>query len=98
MIANGFASIEEFQTYITRYEIAFETETVRIGVGMLQQYKHNLYEEEKRLNDDALLNGLLQGITKSGAKQNFEDAERAERAAEFLPIGQIKNKKIPVIE
>ncbi|WP_241311636.1 peptidoglycan-binding domain-containing protein [Chryseobacterium arthrosphaerae] len=81
MIANGFASIEEFQTYITRYEIAFETETVRIGVGMLQQYKHNLYEEEKRLNDDALLNGLLQGITKSGAKQNFEDAERAERAA-----------------
>ncbi|RTZ46161.1 hypothetical protein EJ377_17125 [Chryseobacterium arthrosphaerae] len=47
MIANGFASIEEFQTYITRYEIAFETETVRIGVGMLQQYKHNLYEEER---------------------------------------------------
>ncbi|UEQ78243.1 peptidoglycan-binding protein [Chryseobacterium arthrosphaerae] len=81
MIANGFASIEEFQTYITRYENAFETETVRIGVEMLQQYKHNLYEEEKRLNDDALLNGLLQGITKSGAKQNFEDAERAERAA-----------------
>ncbi|WES99625.1 peptidoglycan-binding protein [Chryseobacterium arthrosphaerae] len=84
MIANGFASIEEFQTYITRYEIAFETETVRIGVEMLQQYKHNLYEEEKRLNDDALLNGLLQGITKSGAKQNFEDAERAERAAKVF--------------
>lgn len=84
MIANGFANIEEFEAYIKRYEIAFKTETVRIGVEMLQQYKHTLYEEEKRLNDDALLNRLLQGITKSGAKQNFEDSERAAKAAKVF--------------
>lgn len=81
MIANGFASIEEFKTYITRYETAFETETVRIGVEKLQNYKHTLYEENKKLNDDVFLNTLLQGITRSEAKQNFEDAKTAKKAA-----------------
>ncbi|WP_241314379.1 peptidoglycan-binding domain-containing protein [Chryseobacterium arthrosphaerae] len=72
MIANGFASIEEFQTYITRYENAFETETVRIGVEMLQQYKHTLYEEGKRLNNNLFLDNLSQSIIQSGAKENYK--------------------------
>ncbi|MFY7813754.1 MAG: peptidoglycan-binding domain-containing protein [Chryseobacterium taeanense] len=72
MKANGFASIKEFEDYIRRYENAFETETVHIGVEMLQRYKHTLYQEEKKLNDTIFLDRLSQSIIKSGAKENYE--------------------------
>lgn len=74
MKANGFASIKEFEDYIRRYESAFETETVRIGIEMLQHYKHTLYEEEKRLNNNAFLDSLLQEIIKSEAKESYKEA------------------------
>jgi peptidoglycan hydrolase-like protein with peptidoglycan-binding domain len=69
---NGFKSISEFESFIKRYETAFETETVRIGVEMLQRYKHTLYQEEKKLNDTVFLDRLSQSIIKSGAKENYE--------------------------
>lgn len=69
---NGFAGIKEFEDYIRRYESAFETETVRIGVEMLKHYKHTLYQEEKKLNDTVFLDRLSQSIIKSGAKENYE--------------------------
>jgi len=72
MKANGFASIKEFEDYIRRYESAFETETVRIGVEMLQHYKHTLYQEEKKLNDTIFLDRLSQSIIKSGAQEDYE--------------------------
>lgn len=72
MKANGFDSIKEFEDYIRRYETAFETETVRIGIEMLQHYKHTLYQEEKKLNDTIFLDRLSQSIIKSGAQEDYE--------------------------
>lgn len=71
---NGFKSISEFENLIKRYETSFETETVRIGVEMLQYYKHTLYKEEKKLNDDAFLTNLLEKIKTSEAKESYKEA------------------------
>ncbi|WP_449386983.1 deaminase domain-containing protein [Chryseobacterium lineare] len=72
MKANGFDSIKEFEDYIRRYESAFETETVRIGIEMLQHYKHTLYQEEKKLSNITFLDHLSQSIIKSGAQEDYE--------------------------
>jgi hypothetical protein len=85
---NGFKSISEFESFIKRYETAFENETVRIGVETLQHYKHTLYKEEKKLSDDAFLDRLSQGIIKSGAKQNFNDADDARDAASAMDFAE----------
>lgn len=83
---NGFKSILEFENLIESYERAFETETVRLGVEMLQHYKHTLYEERKKLNNNLFLDNLSQSIIESGAKENYK------RGA------QIKNNSKKVLE
>lgn len=90
---NGFKSISEFESFIKRYEAGFEKETVNIGVEILQRYKHTLYEEEKKLNDDVFLEKLLEGITKSGAKQNFRDANYADNGASGMAIDDNPNQQ-----
>ncbi|PWN64203.1 peptidoglycan-binding domain-containing protein [Chryseobacterium viscerum] len=85
---NGFKSISEFESFIKRYETAFETETVRIGVETLQHYKHTLYKEAQKLNDNVFLDNLSQSIIKSGAKENYKrGAEIKESSKRVLEHG-----------
>lgn len=76
---NGFKSISEFESLIKRYETAFETETVRMGVEMLQHYKHTLYEEQKKLSDNLFLDNLSQSIIRSEAKENYKKGAQIKR-------------------
>jgi len=60
---NGFDSMAEFQMYIDEYEQAFEKETVAIANNHLTRYRHVLFEEEKKLEDDQYLTNLFNEIS-----------------------------------
>ena len=84
MKANGFESIQEFEQYISDYEKAFEQSAVRLAEDHLLRYRHLLYEEEKKLNDDAYLDQLLQEVQSSGAKGHYEAADQHSQNARNL--------------
>jgi outer membrane protein OmpA-like peptidoglycan-associated protein len=71
---NDFNSIAEFEKYIADYEAAFRKETISIAKDILQKYRHVLFEEEKKITDDAYLTTLLSEIQGSGAKDLYKQA------------------------
>jgi hypothetical protein len=71
----GFKDIQDFYQYILRYEEAFEKATIAIAEDHLMRYRHMLYEEEKKINDDAYITSLYEQIRNSGAQQHFDRAD-----------------------
>ncbi|UUC47161.1 hypothetical protein [Flavobacterium cerinum] len=85
LIANGFkGGIAEFKKFIESYENGFESKTAQIGIDYLQQYKHFLFEEQKKLSNEAYLEKLLSQLKATGAKQKFDAADRAKSSASVL--------------
>ncbi|MGZ4054943.1 MAG: eCIS core domain-containing protein [Bacteroidia bacterium] len=82
--ANGFDSIDQFETYISDYEKAFEAETIKIAEDHLLRYQHFLYEEGKKLDDDAYITNLFQALSSSGAKEHYENANANDDAANSI--------------
>lgn len=81
LIANGFSGLDEFGKYIADYEKAFEKETVAIAEDHLLRYRHLLFEEEKKINDDKYISSLFEALTKSGAKAHYDEADSKDSQA-----------------
>ncbi|MCW3072394.1 MAG: hypothetical protein JWO44_2284 [Bacteroidetes bacterium] len=82
--ASGFDSISQFETYIQDYTKAFEKETIKIAEEKLLRYRHFLYEEDKKLNDDAYVAKLFQALSASGAKDHYKNANDKDAAANSI--------------
>ena len=54
----NFASIDDFASYIARFEKAFEDGAVRITLDILARYAGKLYKESQRYQDPAVVQGL----------------------------------------
>lgn len=74
LTAKGF-TFESFEKLIKDYELSFRKETVRIAEDSLAKYKHTLFEQKKKLLDDAFLINLLGKIKASKAKESYEEAD-----------------------
>ncbi|WP_143011585.1 hypothetical protein [Chitinophaga filiformis] len=72
--AYGFNSLDEFGKYVDSYEAAFRKETIAIAGDHLQRYRHVLFEEEKKIADDAYITRLFTEISNSGAGRHYEEA------------------------
>ena len=60
--AHGFGSIDEFATYISNFEDAFETEAASIVIDVLAKYQGMLYRESQRYRDPGQLSALRLAI------------------------------------
>ncbi len=83
---HGFSSISEFETLIRNYETAFETETVAIALDLLAKYEHILYEEEKKYKDSAQVATLNQNLSRTQARENYQEADEYQRLAMLTAI------------
>jgi hypothetical protein len=83
--AHNFNTLEEFGAYVAQYEAAFRKETIAIANDHLQRYRHVLFEEEKKLTDDAHVTKLFTEISRSGAKQHYEKASDKSQEAVMAP-------------
>ncbi len=81
LIASGFESIDEFGKYIADYEKAFEKETIAIAEDHLLRYRHLLFEEEKKINNDKYITQLFDALTKSGAQAHYDAADSKDSQA-----------------
>jgi hypothetical protein len=54
----GFASIDDFASYVSRFEKAFQDGAVRITLDILAKYGGKLYKESQRYQDPAVVKDL----------------------------------------
>ncbi|WBX98254.1 hypothetical protein [Chryseobacterium gambrini] len=85
--AMGYTTTE-FIKLINQYEIAFRKETVHIAEDGLQKYRHTLFEQKKKLLDDAFLTNLLAKIKASKAKESYKEASRASAGASGMAFAE----------
>lgn len=81
---DGTGSIAAFEKYIEEYELAFRKETLAIAETHLQRYRHVLYEEENKINDDVYLTSLYNKLSASGARQHYDNSSRSNRNASMI--------------
>lgn len=74
--AMGYTT-KEFVKLVKNYELAFRKETVHIAEDALQKYRHTLFEQKKKLLEDAFLTNLLGKIKASKAKESYEESRKA---------------------
>lgn len=77
-------TVETFRQLINDYELSFRRETLYLAQDALQKYSHILFEEEEKINNDAILSSLLKQIKQSGAKEAYENADAAKSAANII--------------
>ncbi|GAB5417725.1 MAG: hypothetical protein Crog4KO_27110 [Crocinitomicaceae bacterium] len=80
MKENGFESIEQFEKFIEDYKWGFEQQAIRTAEDHMLKYRHQLWEEEKRLKDDAYVETLFKQLNSSDADTHFSAAYQAEKS------------------
>lgn len=60
--AHGFASVAEFESFIKRFEQAFELEAANIAKDLLKRYAGKLHKESERYRDPAEVAALHQKL------------------------------------
>jgi hypothetical protein len=60
--AYKFASITEFETYIRKFEEAFEQEAANVALDVVAQYAGKLYKESERYQDPKEISSLYQAL------------------------------------
>ncbi|MBY8961760.1 hypothetical protein KJK34_03235 [Flavobacterium sp. D11R37] len=77
-------TVETFRQLINDYELSFRRETLYLAQDVLQKYSHILFEEQEKINNDAILSSLLRQIKQSGAKEAYKNADAAKSAANII--------------
>jgi hypothetical protein len=72
---HGFASINEFEQFIRKFESAFEKEAVHVVTDLLQQYASVLYKESTRYRNPAEVAALHANL--GGFRARHEELERS---------------------
>jgi len=71
---NGFASIDEFTSYIARYEQAFEDGAAAITLDILAKYAGKLYRESQRYQDPGVIKTLHGKL--GGFRAQYQEFDR----------------------
>lgn len=85
--AMGYTT-KEFISLIHQYEVAFRKETIHIAEDALQKYHHTLFEQKKKLLEDAFLTNLLGKIKASKAKESYTTANSASAGASGMAFAE----------
>ncbi|ANF52035.1 hypothetical protein A0O34_16605 [Chryseobacterium glaciei] len=85
--AMGYTT-NEFISLIHQYEVAFRKETIHIAEDVLQKYHHTLFEQKKKLLEDAFLTNLLGKIKASKAKESYRTANGASAGASGMAFAE----------
>jgi hypothetical protein len=72
---HGFASIAEFEAYISRFLHAFEEGAARIALDILAKYAGKLYKESQRYQDPAVIKDLHGKL--GGFRAQHEEFDRS---------------------
>ncbi len=97
---HGFAGLDEFQTFIARFESAFELEAQNIAKDYLTRYESRLYKESERYQDPAQvaalhakLGGARAHQAEASKQQSIHDDYQAKNTA--WPHGIVSNPDGP---
>ena len=82
LVTAGFpGGIADFEKLIRDYEQVFERETLAIARVMLDQYEHQLSEEEQKYQNLAAAGSLYNAVSQSQARQRYREAEEETMSA-----------------
>jgi hypothetical protein len=79
--ARGIASIDDFETMIENYRVAFRDETVALALEVLAKYEHVLFEEKKKYSRPETGPSLAAAIGKTTAAADYKEAADKESQA-----------------
>lgn len=85
----NFASVEEFASYIQRFEKAFEDTAAQIVLDLLAKYAGKLYSESQRYQDPAVVKDLYGKL--AGYRSQYAEFEK--NAAKWNAYAEKANKE-----
>jgi hypothetical protein len=71
--AYKFTGIDDFESYISRFEQAFEQEAANISLNILEKYAGRLYRESERYKNPAEVAALYQAL--GGVRASYQEFE-----------------------
>jgi hypothetical protein len=100
---HGFADEAAFEAAIEAYRLRFRAEAVQLGLDVLAHYEHLLYLERLTLQDLARVEAITQGIAKTSARADYEEARAQTRigglgmSASMLTYGGVNSAAVTSI-